>query len=63
MTPEVMGKFKAAKIIKEHTKEIVGIDFSNDGQLLYIADHQTLNVILTSNGQSYRKLYMKNHEI
>ena len=41
----------------------MGIDFSNDGQLLYIADHQTLNVILTSNGQSYRKLYMKNHEI
>jgi hypothetical protein len=39
------------------------MDFSDDGQILYVADSQTLNVFLTGNAQSYRKLYMKIHEI
>jgi hypothetical protein len=37
------------------------MDFSDDGQILYVADAQTLNVYLTSNGQSYRKLFLKIH--
>lgn len=52
---------KPAKIIKEHTKDIVGLEFSNDGEILYVADSQTLNVFLTSNAQCYRKLFMKTH--
>lgn len=39
------------------------MDFSDDGQILYVADAQTLNVYLTVNGQSYRKLSLKIHEI
>lgn len=39
------------------------MDFSDDGQILYVADCQTLNVYLTSTAQSYRKLFMKIHEI
>lgn len=31
LTPELLKKFKAAKIVKEHQKDIVGLDFSNDG--------------------------------
>lgn len=59
----LMEKLKPAKIIKDHTKDIVGLDFSNDGEILYVADSQTLNVFLTANAQSYRKLFMKTHEI
>lgn len=59
----LMEKFKPAKIIKDHTKDIVGLEFSNDGEILYVADSQTLNVFLTANAQSYRKLFMKTHEI
>lgn len=63
LAAKVLEKLKPAKIIKEHSKDIVGMDFSDDGQILYVADSQTLNVFLTSNAQSYRKLYMKIHEI
>lgn len=63
LTPQIFEKFKPAKIIKEHTKDIVGMDFSDDGQILYVADAQTLNVYLTGNAQSYRKLFLKIHEI
>ena len=52
-------KFKASKIIKEHQKDIVGLDFSNDGMLLYSADANTLNVFSTQEGKLYRKLFMK----
>jgi COMPASS component SWD2 len=58
-----MQKLKPAKIIKDHSKDIVGIDFSNDGQLLYTADNTMLNIYATRTGQNYRKLYLKNHEI
>lgn len=57
----VLARLKPAKIIKEHSKDIVGIDFSTDGQLLYVADCQTLNVFSTKSGQNYRKLNMKIH--
>ena len=63
LTGGVFERMKPAKIIKEHTKDIVGLDFSDDGQILYVADSQTLNVFLTSSAQSYRKLFMKIHEI
>jgi len=39
------------------------MDFSDDGQILYVADSQTLNVYLTGSGQCYRKLFLKIHEI
>ena len=66
MNSVVMGeamieKLKPARIIKDHSKDIVGIDFSNDGDILYIADSQTLNVVSTSNAQTYRRLHMKVH--
>ena len=54
-----MKALKPAKIIKDHTKDITGLDFSNDGDILYVSDSQTLNVYLTANALSYRKLYMK----
>ncbi len=41
----------------------MGIDFSNDGEFLYIADCTTLTVYSTRTGLAYRTLYMKNHEI
>jgi COMPASS component SWD2 len=63
LTNTIMEKMKPAKIIKEHTKDIVGLEFSNDGEILYVADSQTLNVYLTANAQCYRKLFMKTHEI
>lgn len=63
LTSGVFERMKPAKIIKEHTKDIVGLDFSDDGEILYVADSQTLNVFLTSTAQSYRKLFMKIHEI
>jgi hypothetical protein len=56
-----MRSFKPAKIIKESMKEIVCIDFSDDGTLLYVADGNTLNAYLTRTGQNYRKLFLKNH--
>jgi COMPASS component SWD2 len=58
-----MQALKPAKIIKEHTSDITGLDFSNDGEILYVSDSQTLNVYLTTNAQCYRKLFMKNYEI
>jgi sugar lactone lactonase YvrE len=63
LTGQVFERMKAAKIIKDHTKDIVGMDFSDDGQILYVADSQTLNVYITATAQSYRRLFMKNHEI
>lgn len=42
ITSELFKKFKAAKIIKDHQKDIVGLDFSDDGQILYSADSTTL---------------------
>jgi COMPASS component SWD2 len=63
LSGQLLERLKPAKIIKEHTKDIVGMDFSDDGQILYVADAQTLNVYLTVNGQSYRKLSLKIHEI
>lgn len=63
LTNSLIEKLKPAKIIKDHTKDIVGLEFSNDGEILYVADSQTLNVFLTANAQSYRKLFMKTHEI
>ena len=59
----ILERMKPAKIIKDHTKDIVGMDFSDDGQILYVADSQTLNVYITATAQSYRRLFMKNHEI
>ncbi len=44
-------------------KEIVAVDFSDDGSLLYVADCTTLNVYNTRTGQIFKKLFMKNHEI
>jgi hypothetical protein len=58
-----MQKMKPAKIIKDHPKDIVGIDFSNNGALLYTADSTMLNIYSTRNAQNYRKLFLKNHEI
>ncbi len=63
LSTQLLERLKPAKIIKEHTKDIVGMDFSDDGQILYVADSQTLNVYLTGSGQSYRKLSLKIHEI
>ena len=63
LSKNVFERMKPAKIIKEHVKDIVGIDFSDDGQILYIADSQTLNIFITKTGQNYSKLYMKIHEI
>lgn len=63
LTAQVLERLKPAKIIKEHSKDIVGMDFSDDGQILYVADAMTLNVYLTGNAQSYRKLFLKIHEI
>ena len=61
LSEETFKKFKASKIIKEHQKDIVGLDFSNDGVLLYSADSNTLNVFSTQEGKLYRKLFMKTH--
>lgn len=63
ITSDLFRKFKAAKIVKDHQKEIVGLDFSDDGQFLYSADVSTLIVYNTIDGKLFRKLYMKNHEI
>lgn len=63
LSDETFKNFKASKIIKEHQRDIVGLDFSNDGMLMYSADSTTLNVFQTQEGKLYRKLYMKNHEI
>lgn len=63
ISSHVLERMKAAKIIKDHTKDIVGMDFSDDGQILYVADSQTLNVYITATAQSYRRLFMKHHEI
>lgn len=63
ITPELFRKFKSAKIVKDHQKEIVGLDFSDDGAFLYSADNTTLVVYNTQDGKLYRKLYMKVHEI
>ena len=61
LTASLMKKLKPAKIIKEHQTDITGLDFSNDGEILYVSDTNTLNVYLTANAQCYRKLFMKNH--
>jgi COMPASS component SWD2 len=50
-------------VIKEHNKDIVGLDFSNDGTFLYSADSTTLNIFETRQGKMIRKLFMKTHEI
>ena len=63
LTDEIMRSLKPAKIIKENMKEIVSVDFSDDGSLLYVADSTTLNVYNTRTGQTFKKLFMKNHEI
>lgn len=63
LNASVLQRFKPAKIIKDHSKDIVGMDFSNDGEVLYVADSQTLNIFSTSSGTIYRKLFMKIHEI
>lgn len=49
--------------MKDHQKEIVGLDFSDDGEFLYSADACTLLAYNTVDGKLFRKLYMKNHEI
>ena len=41
---KLLSTFKAATVSKEHGKDIVGLDFSDDGSLLYSADSSTLNV-------------------
>lgn len=61
LNPEIFRKFRAGKVIKEHNKDIVGMDFSNDGTLLYSADSMTLNVFETHKGKLNKKLFMKNH--
>ena len=61
LSSQVMKALKPAKIIKEHTNDITGLDFSNDGEILYVSDSTTLNVYLTANAQCYRKLFMKTH--
>ena len=63
LSPEVFKTFQAGKVIKEHNKDIVGMDFSNDGTLLYSADATTLNIFDTHKGKINKKLFMKNHEI
>lgn len=61
ITSDLIRKFKSAKIVKDHQKDIVGLDFSDDGELLYSADATTLIVYNTQDGKLFRKLYMKNH--
>lgn len=61
LTDELIKSFKPAKIIKENMKEIVSVDFSDDGSSLYVADSSTLNVYDTRTGQNFKKLFMKNH--
>lgn len=61
LTTDLFRKFKSAKIVKDHQKDIVGLDFSDDGELIYSADSTTLIVYNTQEGKLFRKLYMKNH--
>jgi WD40 repeat protein len=61
LTTDQFRKFKSAKIIKDHQKDIVGLDFSDDGEFIYSADSTTLIVYNTQDGKQFRKLYMKNH--
>ena len=63
LSPEIFKSFRPAKVFKEHSKDIVGLDFSNDGSLMYSADSTSLNVFETQEGNIYRRLYMKTHEI
>ncbi len=41
----------------------MAVDFSDDGSLVYVADATTLNAYNTRTGQTFKKLFMKNHEI
>jgi len=63
LTTDLFRKFKAGKIVKDHQKDIVGLDFSDDGEFLYSADSTTLIVYNVQDGKQFRKLFMKNHEI
>ena len=61
LTDQLMKSLRPAKIIKQNMKQIVAVDFSDDGSLLYVADANTLNAYNTRTGQSFKKLFMKNH--
>ena len=63
LNDDIMRNLKPAKIIKQNMKELVAVDFSDDGSLLYVADCSTLNVYNTRTGGIFKKLFMKNHQI
>lgn len=63
LSSKILSQMRPAKIIKDHAKDIVGLDYSNDGEMLYVADAHTLSVYSTKTGQLFKRLFMKLHEI
>lgn len=63
LSPAVLKNMTSGKVSKEHSKDIICLEFSMDGSRLYSCDETTVNIYDTTSAKKIKTVFLKTLEI
>ena len=63
LSPDLLKSMASARISKEHSKDVICLEFSMDGTRLYSCDETMINIYETHSAKKIKTIFLKSLEI